>query len=207
MAEMDWHNITCEICHIPVEDSYYTNVSFWDQDRGRYQEVDSVMELCGKCHEGRHGFEVVEEQETSNVHAEMECTECHGAHGHPATCEDCHDPMTGNGASEHIRHENVNCTACHDAGNLSIWYDDEFLSPHYGEYIPRRFAHTLTSWPSHDLQTGVDCVRCHHPQGRYLAVVASKISCEVCHEDGAAIFWCENFPRDLEPNELQSGLP
>jgi len=58
-----WKNITCEVCHIPAGESYYTDIAFWDNSRGQYQEVENPNELCGHCHEGRHGFEVIEEQE------------------------------------------------------------------------------------------------------------------------------------------------
>jgi hypothetical protein len=201
--ESDWQDIRCEICHIPVGDSYYTGIAFWDQATGEYQEVDSVMELCAHCHEGQHGFEVVEEQRVSPAHTNMECTKCHGAHGNPSSCQDCHDPTIGKGAADHARHPNVNCTACHDAGGLSVWYDDDPSSPHYGEYITRRFAHTLTSWPSHNLQLDTRCERCHHPvgeYGEYQSIVASEVSCSACHPNGAVIFWCTYFSRNANPN-------
>lgn len=201
VSEENWMDISCEVCHMPAGDSFYTEIAFWDQTTGQYQEVESVMELCAYCHEGQHGFEVVEEQEASPVHVGMTCVDCHGSHGTPSACEDCHDPTEGAGAVQHARHTSVNCTACHDAGNLSVWYDNEIASAHFGEYITRRYAHTLTSWPSHNLQVEVTCERCHHPQGRFLSVIANDVSCTACHEDGAVIFWCENFPRDLNPYE------
>ncbi|MEW6717353.1 MAG: hypothetical protein AB1345_07615 [Chloroflexota bacterium] len=200
VSEFEWQNIGCEVCHIPAGDSYYTGIAFWDQASGQYQEVGSVMELCAHCHEGQHGFKVIEEQMLSKVHVNMQCTECHGTHGAPSTCTDCHDPTTGRGASDHARHLNVNCTACHDAGGLSIWLETDPQSPHLGEYITRRFAHTLTSWPSHNLQLESRCERCHHPLGEYQVIVASEVSCSACHPNGAVIFWCEFFPRNSNPN-------
>jgi hypothetical protein len=92
----------------------------------------------------------------------MHCTECHGSHGLPSACTDCHDPTTGPGAAEHLRHPSVNCTGCHDQGSLSIWQEGDIGSKHFGEYITRRFAHTLTSWPSHNLTKEVICQKCHH---------------------------------------------
>ncbi len=201
--ENDWQDIRCEVCHIPAGDSYYTGVAFWNQATGEYQEVNSVMELCAHCHEGQHGFEVIEEQRTSPAHTNMECTECHGAHGTPSSCQDCHDPTIGVGAADHARHPNVNCTACHDAGGLSVWYEADPASPHYGEYITRRFAHALTSWPSHNLQLETRCERCHHPlgeYGEYQVIVASKVSCSACHPNGAVMFWCTYFSRNPNPN-------
>ncbi|MCB8966648.1 MAG: hypothetical protein H6660_07100 [Ardenticatenaceae bacterium] len=200
VSEAAWQHITCDICHVPVEDSYSTSVAFWNQALGQYEPVETVMDLCAHCHEGQHGFEVVEEQEASVIHAGWECTRCHGAHGAPAACTDCHDPDSGAGAPEHDRHPSVNCTACHDNGRLSIWQDPIPSALHYGEYITRRFAHTLTSWPSHNLTTEINCVRCHHPLEPQSSSVVPTVSCEACHEQGAALFWCEYFQRNPDPN-------
>lgn len=207
VPEQAWFGIPCEICHIPAGDSYYTGLAFWNQAFGHYETVETAGELCAHCHEGQHGFEVVEEQEAARVHTSMDCVDCHGAHGSPSACEDCHDPTSGPGALEHARHQTVNCTACHDAGKLSVWYDRDPQSKHYEEYITRRFAHTLTSWPSHNLQTQTVCQRCHHPQGQFRAILASKISCVACHPDGAVLIWCENFPRDFNPLEETRKVP
>ena len=198
--ENNWQDIRCEVCHIPANDSYYTEVSFWDQAQGQYVSVESVDELCARCHEGQHGFEVVEEQEATLVHSSMGCTECHGAHGSRSSCLDCHNPALGAGAPEHVRHLSVNCSACHDAGGLSVWYETDPASPHYGEYITRRFAHNLTSWPSHNLQREVECRRCHHPKDVYSPATAPEIGCQDCHPEGASLFWCVNFIRNLDPN-------
>lgn len=203
VPEAEWHDIECSVCHIPVDGSYYTGVAFWNQASGHYDPVASVAELCAHCHEGQHGFEVVDEQAVSPAHTGWECTACHGSHGTPAACTDCHDPTVGAGAYEHSRHSEVNCTACHDAGGLSIWQDTEPGSRHYLEYIPLRFAHTVTSWPSHNLQTETRCERCHHPRGMYSGSVASEISCDACHPDGAVLFWCEDFTRNPDPNVVQ----
>lgn len=197
----EWHHIECEVCHVPAGDSYSVEIAFWNQATARYEAVDSASELCAHCHEGRHGFEVVEEQEASEAHQGWECTRCHGAHGAPADCADCHDPQSGSGAREHARHPNVNCTGCHDAGGLSVWQDPVSHSEHTGEYITRRFAHTLTSWPSHNLERSVDCRRCHHLPEPQSAVPVPEVSCTGCHEhrDGAVSVWCTYFERDEDP--------
>jgi hypothetical protein len=200
VLESDWRNIGCEICHQPMGDSYSTSLAFWNQALGSYEAVSSSTELCARCHEGQHGFRVTEEQAASEAHQGWECTRCHGSHGNPVQCTDCHDPSHGRGAQEHLSHTNVDCTACHDAGGLSIWQDQVAGSRHFGSYIPLRFAHTLTSWPSHDLQLEVRCQRCHHPLSKELPPLAEEVSCEVCHPDGAVLFWCEYFPRNEDPN-------
>jgi hypothetical protein len=195
----DWQGIGCDVCHQPVGDSYDTAISFWNQDLGYYEPVHNANELCAKCHEGRHGFQVLEEQAISPAHNNWECTRCHGAHGTPSSCTNCHNPNVGNGGFEHQRHPGVNCTACHDAGGLSIWQDREAGSKHLGEYAPIRFAHTLRSWTSHNIQPQVWCGRCHHLRENNAPPIAPKTTCQDCHIDGFVVFWCNYFPRDPSP--------
>jgi hypothetical protein len=201
VPEAEWRHITCAVCHVPVEDSYDTAPAFWNQATNRYEPVTDSTALCAHCHEGQHGFEVVEEQDASSVHQGMACTDCHGAHGQKVQCEECHDPTIGSGARQHEQHSTVHCSACHDAGALSIWQDPDPMSTYHEQYITRRFAHTLTSWPSHNLSSNVDCLRCHHPQGNREAAVAQNLSCTICHEHeyGAVSEWCNYFHRDPAP--------
>lgn len=197
----DWRDIGCEICHEPAGDSYMTSVAYWNNVEQRYEPVESAQELCAHCHEGRHGFEVIEEQRASSIHNNWECTRCHGPHGEPATCEDCHDILTGAAAQDHLQHQTVNCTACHDSGQLTITLDSDPASRFFGTYIPIRYAHTLTSWPSHNLQTEVDCRRCHHRPDVSFPPVSSEVGCDNsgCHEEGAVLHWCPIFKRDPPP--------
>ncbi|MFW6063680.1 MAG: hypothetical protein ACOC9V_05825 [Chloroflexota bacterium] len=201
VPEEEWQHITCDVCHMPAGDSFYTGIAFWNQESGRYEEVADVDDLCARCHEGQHGFRVIEEQEATAIHGEMACTECHGAHGADSACTDCHDPTVGPGAFEHERHPSVACSGCHDAEGLSVWQDPVPESDHFEQYITRRFAHTLTSWPSHNLTMEVDCLRCHHPPGERQPVVVPYVSCTECHEhaDGAVSEWCTYFERDPDP--------
>jgi hypothetical protein len=200
IPESEWMQIGCEVCHQPLGDSVSTSLAFWNQALGAYEAVGSSAELCARCHEGQHGFEVTREQAESTAHQGWECTRCHGPHGNPVLCSDCHDPAQGPGAKDHARHPGVDCTACHDAGGLTIWQEVNPTSRHYGMYIPVRFAHALTSWPSHNLQREVRCVRCHHPLSKQQAPLVETVGCEACHADGAAFFWCNFFPRDPDPH-------
>jgi hypothetical protein len=200
VPEADWHNVDCGICHIPVGNSYTTGIAFWNQATGQYESVSSTTELCAKCHTGTHGFEVVEEQAASPAHKGWDCTQCHGAHGSPSACTNCHDPTVGRGAQAHVQHPGTNCTACHDAGGLSIWDDPDAGSRHADEYVPVRFAHALRSWTSHDLSAQVLCQRCHHPRPDGSLPVVARVVCTDCHSDGASLFWCTNFRRNPDPN-------
>jgi len=198
VAQAEWRDIGCEICHEPVGDSYLTSVAYWNNAEQQYESVENVQELCAHCHEGRHGFEVIEEQQASSVHNNWECTRCHGPHGEPATCEDCHDMLAGNAVQDHLRHQTVNCTSWHDGGQLTITLDSDPASQFYCTYVPIRYAHTLTSWPSHHLQTEVDCRRCHHRPSDSFPPVANETGCDAsgCHEAGAVLHWCPIFKRD-----------
>jgi hypothetical protein len=201
VPESEWHNIGCEVCHEPAGDSFMTSIAYWNNAEKRYEPMESVQELCAQCHEGRHGFEVIEEQIASAVHADWECTRCHGPHGESATCEDCHDVTLGTAVEDHLRHENVNCTACHDSGQLAVVLDTDPASRFYGTYVTERYAHTLTSWPSHNLQLEVDCRRCHHRPSTTKAPVATEVGCagSGCHEEGAVLHWCPLFKRSPAP--------
>lgn len=202
VPEEEWNNIGCNICHQPAGDSFYTSIAYWNQATQGYDSVESIHELCEKCHEGQHGFEVIEEQEASIAHHGWECTTCHGAHGSPASCLDCHDDPKILAEPQHVMHPSVNCTACHDAGRLSLWIETDPASKHFGQYITRRFAHTLTSWPSHDLSREVNCIKCHHPLGLEQTSIVPNVSCEACHLDGASLTWCTHIPRDGDPYEV-----
>jgi len=59
VPESEWHHVGCPICHEPVEDSYRITPAFWNQALGIYEPVESSNELCGHCHEGSHGFQVI----------------------------------------------------------------------------------------------------------------------------------------------------
>jgi hypothetical protein len=201
IAQPEWKNITCDVCHQPVGNSYSTALSYWNQETQKYEPIKSTIELCGKCHIGQHGFDVIREQSVSPAHKDWDCTRCHGSHNAPVQCTDCHNIAQVRGVAAHAQHPNVGCTACHDAGGLPIWQDPFSTSRFYQKYMPMRSAHDLRSWPSHDLQITVDCRRCHHPQGPLQITVASQVRCDnqACHSEGASFDWCPQFPRGSAP--------
>lgn len=203
VLEVDWQNIGCRVCHEPAGDSYLTSIAFWNNELQLYEEVGSVTELCDRCHEGQHGFWVVREQAESPAHKEWECTACHGPHGAPSACSDCHDTTAGAASAEHVRHLQVDCTTCHDAGGLPIWQDTNPESRYSGIYMTFRMAHADRSWPSHNLQRQVSCGRCHHPLEGAQGALAPEADCEVCHPAGAVWDWCPAFPRQAPPAEYQ----
>ncbi len=199
VPEDEWHNINCDVCHEPVGNSYYVTASFWNQQLGQYEPVETSEELCAHCHASEHGFMVIEEMAADSVHPGMSCTDCHDPHYSDVTCEDCHDTTTGPAAAEHAIHTMVDCTACHDQGGLGLWWDYDPLSQYYGKVMPQRFAHTLRSWVSHDLRTEVDCRRCHHARSTTYPALAQEVSCDnaACHPQGAVLNWCPYLPRGV----------
>jgi hypothetical protein len=202
VAQADWKSIGCDVCHEPVGNSYSTALSFWNAERGVYEPIKTSAELCAKCHAEQHGFGVIWEQSVSPAHKGWDCVRCHGSHNAPVKCIDCHDINTGRGAEAHRQHQKVDCTACHDAMKSVIWQDPYPDSRFFGRYFPQRTAHALRSWPSHNLQTQVDCKYCHHPQGAQQTTLASEVSCQnsACHPNGATFNWCPAFPRNEAPN-------
>lgn len=200
VAQEDWRNVSCEVCHEPVGDSYRIEPVLWNQQLGVYEPVESIEALCAHCHEGRHGFEVSEEVRADQTHPGWSCLDCHDPHGGAVLCTDCHDVTTGPAAEEHANHPDVHCTACHDAGGLGLWRDHDTQSVYQNVVITRRFAHTLTSWPSHNLQTEVDCRRCHHLGNLDRPAISQEVSCQngACHPSGAVLYWCPLFPQETK---------
>ncbi|NPV65936.1 MAG: hypothetical protein HPY64_02185 [Anaerolineae bacterium] len=197
VAEADWHHIGCPICHEPVGDSYRITPMFWNQALGAYEPVETTDALCAHCHEGQHGFQVVEEMSADQAHPGWGCLACHDPHGgENIACEDCHDPLQGTAVEVHADHyPQVHCSACHDRGGLNLWRDRDPASNFYGQVITVRFAHTLTSWPSHNLQTKVACGTCHHARDATRPPLAQEVACDnpACHPQGAVMAWCPYF--------------
>jgi hypothetical protein len=195
VSQDEWRNIDCSICHEPVGNSYRIAPSIWNQELGVYEPVESSDELCAHCHEGRHGFEVAEEVRASEVHQGWACLDCHNPHGDDISCSDCHDTMEDGSAEVHNNHLEVHCTACHDNYGLATWRERDTESDFYDTVITIRFAHTLTAWPSHNLQTAVDCRDCHHARDIDRPALVQTVSCgdATCHPQGAVLSWCPYF--------------
>ncbi len=103
----------------------------------------------------------------------------------------CHQPV-GSSYSTAISYWNptlgqyeVDCTACHDVGHLAVWKDPNPSSRYYGRWMPQPMAHDLRSWPSHNLEVGVDCTRCHYPPDP-LGTALFSVECTnaMCHPPG-----------------------
>ena len=160
IAETDWKNIPCNICHRVkkgVVEPQYAWLAIVPIDE--YEDVASTTELCRKCHaevEMPPDHAVID---IADAHAEYTCTQCHDAHATTASCvsENCHadvlkpsPPIPGHDED----HKMVACVACHDAASLEVGPDEQgnWLTFQPGSSIP--FA-------SHDIAKEALCERCH----------------------------------------------
>ncbi len=87
-----WHAVDCKICHRPLENGEYSSeVSYWNQETGKYEEVVNNDELCKKCHRKSEGIDNSVDL-GSGMHANLGCTDCHEPHRATASCANsaCH---------------------------------------------------------------------------------------------------------------------
>jgi len=169
IAETDWKNVRCNICHKLDKNktvkpgSGYTYLE--NPFLGEYGEVNSTTELCQKCH---FPIELPEHEvaQLGGAHADYECTKCHDAHDTATSCGavGCHEdvlepsePIAGHDEA----HQSVSCEACHDADGMEVGPDDEgnwttFISVMRGEET------SLYALTSHNIVLEASCERCHY---------------------------------------------
>ncbi len=159
IAEADWQNIPCNICHRVKKDKVdpnYTWLSIPPIDE--YEDVASTTELCLKCH-GQIDLAGHGKPDLANAHAGYACTQCHDAHTTTATCESemCHAnvlnptaPIPGHDEN----HKTVTCWACHDAAGMAVGPDDQ------GNWVTFLPASSIP-YASHNIVKQVLCERCH----------------------------------------------
>ena len=53
------------------------------------------------------------------------------------------------------------------------------------------------------------CIVCHHPKSDYQPAAVLDVKCEVCHPDGASLFWDPDLPRNPDPiaTPTPAGVP
>ncbi len=187
VAEEDWIGITCETCHIMENEAATETIAWLNTRNNEYEPVNTPNEICEKCHLTsagiswtggtgvEHGINL-----SGSAHKNWAglldderrpeyCSECHDPHTQqPTLCVDCHGEVLtldthimGNNAA----HENVACTACHDASGAEV-------GPHPDEEMGGMFTTVLSSIGrdgspslepivSHSVQWLVECDRCH----------------------------------------------
>ena len=166
IPESDWVEIECIVCHEVDKKGNVDPQYAWLEiaQIEEYAQVASPTELCQKCHAESdtpgHTF-----ANLSGAHAGYECTDCHDAHDTIASCSSsgCHEDAVSSetGIPGHDQdHVQVSCVACHDAGDMTIDFDEEkgkwlTFAPDSaggGEMIP---------YVSHNAVLEASCERCH----------------------------------------------
>ena len=168
IAENDWQNISCNICHQldkndQVEPAYiYLEVAAIEE----YADVATTTELCQKCHTAVDvpGHDVAD---LAGAHADYMCTECHDSHAAAAlTCGSvgCHDDVMDPArsiAGHDQDHQKVSCVACHDAANMQVAFIEElgvWTTIVSGSMETDQDIFALTS---HNIVKESSCDRCH----------------------------------------------
>lgn len=157
-----WADISCNVCHKVDKKGYVQPEYAWLEiaPLEEYTDVASPTELCLKCHAPvdlpDHASVTVR-----GAHAGYDCTRCHSPHSTTASCaaSGCHDDAAIPGHDAF--HQQVSCSACHDAGGMEVDIDVE--TGKWFTYLPSsaetnggHFAFT-----SHNMTAEVDCSRCH----------------------------------------------
>jgi len=168
IAENEWENISCNICHKldkkdNVEPGYiYLEVAAIEE----YSEVATTTELCQKCHTAvdlpDHNI-----AELAGAHSDYACTECHDSHGAAAlSCGSvgCHDdvidpavPIAGHDQD----HQTVSCGACHDAAGMQVAFIEELGA--WTTIVPgsTETDQDVMALTSHNIVKEASCDRCH----------------------------------------------
>lgn len=165
VAEADWKDINCEICHVVEDGIAIAAVSWLDPVTGYHETVASSTALCEKCHTNtetlRHQRDI-----GASTHVGYDCVECHDPHSTTASCTEagCHADLLSAAPSivgHDEAHATITCVACHDAAGLQV-------GPLEGEDVWVVFRTTLLlgrentePFQSHNLQRAVACQRCH----------------------------------------------
>jgi predicted CXXCH cytochrome family protein len=168
VSEEDWENIRCDDCHQVTDGVVEEQICWRDHTTGYCETVESVQELCGKCH--RNTEVLRHERLIDHAHAEMQCTTCHNPHSlETLSCSHCHvlEISQSNNNMNHFGvFSNNDCERCHP-----------------------------DAWNGHNMKvkdSGTqDCINCHNDL--FSATVAEivvlghstsheNIPCVVCHD-------------------------
>jgi hypothetical protein len=167
IAEGNWTNIECNVCHLVDKNDEVDPEFAWLLFLliNEYEQVDSSTELCGKCHNDPELLELPGHAAVvvGGAHADFSCTECHDAHSTTASCAaaGCHDVLTEGTSGHDETHESVSCVACHDADGMAVGPDEELGA--WITFLPPDLEGVSYPFTSHNLQLEALCDRCHYP--------------------------------------------
>jgi hypothetical protein len=120
----------------------------------------STVALCSQsgCHETVRPESVIPPATPSGgLHPNVGASFCGGPNCHPAATQAALSSNSIHGAT----HSSVSCSACHDASGMQVGPSKEL-----GTWVPLRTTEVggvaiARPYESHDIQTKVDCSRCH----------------------------------------------
>ncbi|MBN2044776.1 MAG: hypothetical protein JW757_07140 [Anaerolineales bacterium] len=165
IAENDWQNIPCMVCHEVGRKDKVDPAFKWLEiaELEEYTQVETSTELCQKCHP-TETFTAHGGIQDLGVHQDMTCTDCHDAHTTQASCMDagCHENVLNTGIPGHTdEHLNVACVACHDAGGMALGFREEDGLFTTQEVIPTEEGENTFFFSSHHLKLDSACDDCH----------------------------------------------
>lgn len=164
IAEADWTDIPCNICHKVDKKGNVQPEFAWLEiaPLDEYAAVASATELCLKCHAPidipGHGS-----VNLAGAHTGYECTKCHSAHSTSATCDPpgCHVEATSPVPGHDADHQNVSCVACHDGSGMEVGPNEE--DGMWTTFITGATANGADkfAFTSHNVVLEAKCDRCH----------------------------------------------
>jgi len=194
---------SCENCHyatIPIGNE----LTLLDGETGQFESINTSTDLCLKCHP-EQGESFMGNNNNSNHHKNLGCTECHDAHSTEASCvqSSCHVGIMGifpasvtfpkthptcltdchvlhiKAADLPIEHQPVHakipCTGCHDESKLSIRGPIIQTSSGTRNLEDVHFPWGEQSF-SHKIVREVDCFMCHYADNPWGLMVISPES-------------------------------
>lgn len=179
VAEEDWMDIGCEVCHQMngrlANPEYY----WYDNSTGYYEVVSSTTELCEKCHTNTKTELIMHERDMGDeVHVGFTCTDCHDPHDPFATCSDCHlDIVMAENlpAQQHIGiTDKARCLGCHTEGmnihsmEIQRTGEKDCLVCHddFNNLTEDEIAPVYHS----GVHDNVDCIACHDGSGMEIGI-------------------------------------
>jgi hypothetical protein len=165
VAEQDWLNIPCMVCHeVGKKDKVEPEYKWLEiAQLEEYAEVESATDLCQKCHP-TEAFEDHGGIQDLGAHQDLACTSCHDAHSTQASCMDagCHESVMDGGFPGHTEdHLDLACVACHDASGMKLGFreEDDLFTTMATVLIEE--GENIFFFPSHNLQLESSCDDCH----------------------------------------------
>lgn len=167
IPENEWSPVECMVCHQVDRSNNVSPEVKWLEIAAikEYAEVETVSQLCQKCHIGS-GLADHLEITLGGAHESYVCTDCHDAHtttSSSCTASGCHDdwqsiepPIVGHDSD----HQAVSCVACHDASDLPVG-PDENADGMWVAFLNTTDEATSVPFTSHNIQLEVSCERCH----------------------------------------------